>query len=152
MDGINRYSLNIKNDKSSSALTDEAKQIALKEQQLMIKNVDESEKKKAIKRKTFEENENEEKLIISYEYTDDDGKQNEGSYNKDSEFYNTELDKIYGEYDKDDLQIHLNDDGKTVEIVDIINNKIVATIDIENLSDIIKRLKIPTSMLVNKRV
>ena len=100
----------------------------------------------------FEENENEEKLIISYEYTDDDGKQNEGSYNKDSEFYNTELDKIYGEYDKDDLQIHLNDDGKTVEIVDIINNKIVATIDIENLSDIIKRLKIPTSMLVNKRV
>ena len=152
MDGINRYSLNITNDKSSSAITDEAKQIAIKEQQLMIKNVDESEKKKAIKRKTFEENENEEKLIISYEYTDDDGKQNEGSYNKDSEFYNTELDKIFGKYDKDDLQIHLNDDGKTVEIVDIINNKIVATIDIENLSDIIKRLKIPTSMLVNKKV
>ncbi len=150
MDGINRYSLNITNDKSSSALTDEAKQIALKEQQLMIKNVDESEKKKAIKRKTFEENENEEKLIISYEYTDD--KQDESFDNTRSEFYNTELDKIYGKYEKDDLQIHLNDDGKTVEIVDIINNKIVATIDIENLSDIIKRLKIPTSMLVNKKV
>ena len=65
MDGINRYSLNISNDKSSSALTDEAKQIALIEQKKMIKDVDESQKKKAIKRKTFEENENEEKLIIS---------------------------------------------------------------------------------------
>ena len=77
MDGINRYSLNISNDKSSSALTDEAKQIALIEQKKMIKDVDESQKKKAIKRKTFEENENEEKLIISYEYTDEDN-QNQG--------------------------------------------------------------------------
>ncbi|UKI42601.1 MAG: hypothetical protein L6V95_06875 [Candidatus Melainabacteria bacterium] len=46
MDGINRYSLNISNDKSSSALTDEAKQIALIEQKKMIKDVDESQKKK----------------------------------------------------------------------------------------------------------
>ena len=67
MEGINRYSLNITNDKSSSAITDEAKQIALKEQHKMIKDVDKSQKKKAIKRKTFEENENEEKLVISYE-------------------------------------------------------------------------------------
>lgn len=151
MEGINRYSLNITNDKSSSALTDDAKQIALKEQHKMIKDVDESQKKKAIKRKTFEENENEEKLVISYEYTDDD-KQNEDFINTDNEFYNTELDKIFGKYDNNDLQIHLNDDGKTVEIVDIINNKIVATIDIDSLSDIIKRLKISTSMLINKKV
>lgn len=151
MEGINRYSLNISNDKSSSALTDEAKQIALKEQHKMIKDVDESQKKKAIKRKTFEENENEEKLVISYEYTDDD-KQNEDFINTDNESYNTEFDKIFGKYDKNDLQIHLNDDGKTVEIVDIINNKIVATIDIDSLSDIIKRLKISTSMLINKKV
>lgn len=151
MDGINRYSLNISNDKSSSALTDEAKQIALKEQQLMIKDVDESQKKKAIKRKTFEENENEEKLIISYEYTDDD-EQNEGLNELESEFHNSEFGKIFNKYDKDDLQIHLNEDGQTVEIVDIINNKVVATLDIERLSEIIKHLKIPTSMLVNKKV
>ncbi len=151
MDGINRYSLNISNDKSSSALTDDAKQIALKEQQLMIKDVDESQKKKAIKRKTFEENENEEKLIISYEYTDDD-EQNEGLNELESEFHNSEFGKIFDKYDKDDLQIHLNEDGQTVEIVDIINNKVVATLDIERLSEIIKHLKIPTSMLVNKKV
>ena len=151
MDGINRYSLNISNDKSSSALTDDAKQIALKEQQLMIKDVDESQKKKAIKRKTFEENENEEKLIISYEYTDDD-EQNEGLNEIESEFHNSEFGKIFDKYDKDDLQIHLNEDGQTVEIVDIINNKVVAALDIERLSEIIKHLKIPTSMLVNKKV
>ncbi|MCI5824845.1 MAG: hypothetical protein MRZ90_07910 [Candidatus Gastranaerophilales bacterium] len=151
MDGINRYSLNISNDKSSSALTDDAKQIALKEQQLMIKDVDESQKKKAIKRKTFEENENEEKLIISYEYTDDD-EQNEGLKELESEFHNSEFGKIFDKYDKDDLQIHLNEDGQTVEIVDIINNKVVAALDIERLSEIIKHLKIPTSMLVNKKV
>ncbi len=151
MDGINRYSLNISNDKSSSALTDDAKQIALKEQQLMIKDVDESQKKKAIKRKTFEENENEEKLIISYEYTDDD-EQNEGLNELESEFHNSEFGKIFDKYDKDDLQIHLNEDGQTVEIVDIINNKVVAALDIERLSEIIKHLKIPTSMLVNKKV
>ena len=151
MDGINRYSLNISNDNSSSALTDDAKQIALKEQQLMIKDVDESQKKKAIKRKTFEENENEEKLIISYEYTDDD-EQNEGLNELESEFHNSEFGKIFDKYDKDDLQIHLNEDGQTVEIVDIINNKVVAALDIERLSEIIKHLKIPTSMLVNKKV
>lgn len=152
MEGINRYSLNITNDKSSSSLTDEAKQIALKEQQVIIKNVDESHKKKAVKRKTFEENENEEKLIISYEYTDDENNKKEGHYKSNGEFNDTEFDKIFGKYEKDDLQIHLNDDGQTVEIIDINNNKIVATIDVENLSDIIKRLKIPTSMLVNKKV
>ena len=151
MEGINRYSLNITNDKSSSAITDEAKQIALKEQHKMIKDVDKSQKKKAIKRKTFEENENEEKLVISYEYTNDDN-QDEDFSSIEKEFYNTKFNKIFGKYDKDDLQIHLNDDGKIVEIVDIINNKIVAKVDIDNLSDIIKRLKIPTSIFVNKKV
>ncbi len=151
MEGINRYSLNITNDKSSSAITDEAKQIALKEQHKMIKDVDKSQKKKAIKRKTFEENENEEKLVISYEYTNDDN-QDEDFSSIENEFYNTKFNKIFGKYDKDDLQIHLNDDGKIVEIVDIINNKIVAKVDIDNLSDIIKRLKIPTSIFVNKKV
>ena len=117
----------------------------------MIKDVDESQKKKAIKRKTFEENENQEKLIISYEYTDDD-EQNEGLNELESEFHNSEFGKIFDKYDKDDLQIHLNEDGQTVEIVDIINNKVVAALDIERLSEIIKHLKIPTSMLVNKKV
>lgn len=151
MDGINRYSLNISNDKSSSALTDEAKQIALIEQKKMIKDVDESQKKKAIKRKTFEENENEEKLIISYEYTDEDN-QNQAFDELESELPNSELSKIFQKYDKDDLQIHLNEDGQTVEIVDKINNNIVATLNIERLSDIIKHLKIPTSMLVNSKI
>ena len=151
MDGINRYSLNISNDKSSSALTDEAKQIALIEQKKMIKDVDESQKKKAVKRKTFEENENEEKLIISYEYTDDDN-QNQAFDELESELPNSELSKIFQKYDKDDLQIHLNEDGQTVEIVDKINNNIVATLNIERLSDIIKHLKIPTSMLVNRKI
>ncbi len=151
MDGINRYSLNISNDKSSSALTDEAKQIALIEQKKMIKDVDESQKKKAIKRKTFEENENEEKLIISYEYTDEDN-QNQAFDELESELPNSELSKIFQKYDKDDLQIHLNEDGQTVEIVDKINNNIVATLNIERLSDIIKHLKIPTSMLVNRKI
>ena len=151
MDGINRYSLNISNDKSSSALTDEAKQIALIEQKKMIKDVDKSQKKKAIKRKTFEENENEEKLIISYEYTDEDN-QNQAFDELESELPNSELSKIFQKYDKDDLQIHLNEDGQTVEIVDKINNNIVATLNIERLSDIIKHLKIPTSMLVNRKI
>lgn len=151
MDGINRYSLNISNDKSSSALTDEAKQIALIEQKKMIKDVDESQKKKAIKRKSFEENENEEKLIISYEYTDEDN-QNQAFDELESELPNSELSKIFQKYDKDDLQIHLNEDGQTVEIVDKINNNIVATLNIERLSDIIKHLKIPTSMLVNRKI
>ncbi len=151
MDGINRYSLNISNDKSSSALTDEAKQIALIEQKKIIKDVDESQKKKAIKRKTFEENENEEKLIISYEYTDEDN-QNQAFDELESELPNSELSKIFQKYDKDDLQIHLNEDGQTVEIVDKINNNIVATLNIERLSDIIKHLKIPTSMLVNRKI
>lgn len=151
MDGINRYSLNISNDKSSSALIDEAKQIALIEQKKMIKDVDESQKKKAIKRKTFEENENEEKLIISYEYTDEDN-QNQAFDELESELPNSELSKIFQKYDKDDLQIHLNEDGQTVEIVDKINNNIVATLNIERLSDIIKHLKIPTSMLVNRKI
>ena len=151
MDGINRYSLNISNDKSSSALTDEAKQIALIEQKKMIKDVDESQKKKAIKRKTFAENENEEKLIISYEYTDEDN-QNQAFDELESELPNSELSKIFQKYDKDDLQIHLNEDGQTVEIVDKINNNIVATLNIERLSDIIKHLKIPTSMLVNRKI
>ncbi|UKI42600.1 MAG: hypothetical protein L6V95_06870 [Candidatus Melainabacteria bacterium] len=50
------------------------------------------------------------------------------------------------------MQIHLNEDGQTVEIVDKINNNIVATLNIERLSDIIKHLKIPTSMLVNRKI
>ena len=71
---------------------------------------------------------------------------------QNSEFYNTEIEKIYGEYDKDDLKLNLNKDGQTVEIIDIVNNKVVATIDIERLSDIIKHLKIPKSMLINRKV
>ena len=70
----------------------------------------------------------------------------------ESELPNSELSKIFQKYDKDDLQIHLNEDGQTVEIVDKINNNIVATLNIERLSDIIKHLKIPTSMLVNRKI
>ena len=98
-----------------------------------------------------EENENEEKLIISYEYTDEDN-QNQAFDELESELPNSELSKIFQKYDKDDLQIHLNEDGQTVEIVDKINNNIVATLNIERLSDIIKHLKIPTSMLVNRKI
>ena len=151
MDGISRYSLNITNDKSSSELTDAAKLVALKEDAQIIKNIEQSQKKKHDKRKKLEENENEEKLIISYEYVDENDKNND-SNGQNSEFYNTEIEKIYGEYDKDDLKLNLNKDGQTVEIIDIVNNKVVATIDIERLSDIIKHLKIPKSMLINRKV
>ena len=147
LDGLSQRNFGIYGDKISSTISQEAFELAKKNSEIIIKNVEESEKKRSVKRKSFEDEKQEKKLHLSYEYIDED----------ENELQNDELEQFFEENTSIDcgeekkFNVKLNDKLGVVEIYDQ-NEVLVETMDVEDLSELLKKLKTSPSVFVNKKV
>lgn len=174
LDGLSIRSLGLSQDKTSLVHNENVKESIKKNSQFMIKDVDESVKKKKVVPKNEEEQEDyADKYIVVPDEEDNENNEDKEEEKKDDkqkqEKNNVIKKEILSKSDnhylkkkkqKDKVKItnnikykiYFNQDTNSIEIIDPQNKNVIESIDVEDLSMIIKKLQFSKGLFINTKI
>ncbi len=142
LDGFSMGNLPIKQEKTSSQMASEAKQLAAKGNNLVIKNISSLAEKQKSSKKMMED-QNQEPVYYFEKDNIDDGQLNESSENR------IEYDSVNA---KKKYKVKLNNKTQLIELIDIETGKIIETITPTDLVKLVSKLNSTSGILVNRRI
>ncbi len=169
LDGLSIRSLGLSQDKTSLVHNENVKESIKKNSQFMIKDVDESVKKKKVVPKNEEEQEDyaDKYIVVSDEEAneEEEKKDDEQKQEKNNVTQKEILSKSDNNYSKRNKQkekvklinnikykIYFNQDTNSIEIIDPQSKNVIESIDIEDLSMIIKKLQFSKGLFINTKI
>lgn len=145
LDGFSIANLGLPNEFTSAQMAKQAEQLALKESEIIIKNVNEAAKEDGVKRKERSNKEDElaEKFKKKKKQQEEDSKQREKDQLLEKEFENK---------DPREYSVRINPNTNLVELYNNKEKKIVETISPDDLMHLISKLSSVSGILVNRKI
>lgn len=164
LDGLSIRSLGLSQDKTSLVHNENVKESIKKNSQFMIKDVDESVKKKKVVPRNEEDQEDyaDKYIVVPEEEDDDEQKQEKNNVNQKEILSKSDNNYLKRKKPKDKdkvklknnikYKIYFNQDTESIEIIDPQSKNVIESIDIEDLSMIIKKLQFSKGLFINTKI
>ncbi len=145
LDGFSIGNLGLPNELTSAQMAKQAEQLALRESEIIIKNVNEAAKENGVKRKEKSDKEND----LAENFKKKKKKQGEDSQQREK---NQLLEKEFENKDPREYSVRINPDTNLVELYNNKEKKIVETISPDDLMQLISKLSSVSGILVNRKI
>lgn len=145
VDGFLMGNLGLSAEMSSAQMASQSEHLAKKESEIKIKDLDEAEKDGGVKRKSEEEDANQ-------EFNDGFKQKKEESEADDLQLQDNLIERDFENGDPNQFSIRINSETEMVELLNNKNGKIVESINAEDLMQVISRLDNASGILVNRKI
>lgn len=143
LDGFSMGVLGLNTEMTSAQMANQAEQMAQRESQFKIKDINEAAEKNGIKRKEDEQAEN--------ENPPQQGKKEEKESTED-EIQRILEDKSFENVDPKEFSVRVNNETEMVELFNMKDKKIVETISAKELMGLLSKLDSASGILVNRKI
>ena len=146
VDGFLMGNLGLSAELSSAQMASQSEHLAKKESEIKIKDLEESEKDGGVKRKTEEEENNQ-------EFNDGfDKPKKEESDNDESQLQDNLTKKELDSRDPSEFSIRINSKTEMIELLNTKSGKMVESIKAQDLMQVLSKLDDASGILVNRKI
>ncbi len=144
LSGFSMGYLGLNTEMTSAQMANQAEQMAQRESQFKIKNINESAEQNGVKRKEDEPNEN--------QNFQREGKQKEEQQDLEEEVQRILADKNYTERDPKEFAVRVNNETEMIEIINSKEKEVLETITAQDLMGVLSKLDSSSGILVNRKI
>jgi len=145
LDGFSMGNLGLKVDMTSAQMANQAEQIARKEMEFKVKNVNELAEDSGVKTRDEAQEKDQFSDGFKNKNNEEDEEQNEETQSSISE-------REFEEKDPKEFSIRINSDTDVVELYSNKDDKVIETINPKDLMGLISKLNNASGILVNRRI
>lgn len=142
LDGFSMGNLGLNTEMTSAQMANQAEQMAQKESQFKIKNINEAAEKNGVKRKTDEDKQEQ----------DTPEHQKKDKKSQEEEIQQLLAETMFIDRDPKEFSVRINNETEMVELFNTRDKKIVEAISATDLMGLLSKLDSASGILVNRKI